>query len=51
MLQCGAFPGKSIATDRDNDKRRCGRKVLYLTYFSCGVHLCNMSHIFLAAPT
>ena len=36
---------------RDNDKPKCVGKFWYLTQFSCGVHLRNMSHICLATPT
>jgi len=36
---------------RDNGKRKCVGKFGYLTYFSHGVHLRNMSCIFLATPT
>jgi len=35
----------------DNNKQKSVRKFGYLTYFSHGVHLGNMSCIFLAIPT
>ena len=31
---------------RNNDKGKCVRKFWYLKYWSHGVHLCNISHIF-----
>ena len=36
---------------KDNDKRKYVGKFGYLTYFSCGIHVRNMSCIFLAFPT
>ena len=36
---------------RDNDERKRAGKFEYLRYFSLGVHLRNMSCIFLATPT
>ena len=36
---------------RNNDKGKCVEKFWYLKYLSCGVHLRNMSQIFLASLT
>ena len=41
----------SLKHPRNNDNRKCVGKFWYLKYLSCGVHLHNMSRIFLGTLT